>query len=82
MINFKPLKRFKTFERCSPDGGIGRRSRLKICRSQGCAGSIPVLGTEYILKALIVSLSGLFNFTGDKLGGHIKLIKMEFLQAN
>jgi hypothetical protein len=31
---------------------------------------------------LIVSLSGLFNFTGDKLGGHIKLIKMEFLQAN
>ncbi len=31
-----------------PDGGIGRRSRLKICRSQGCAGSIPVLGT--ILK--------------------------------
>ena len=29
-----------------PDGGIGRRSRLKICRSQGCAGSIPVPGTE------------------------------------
>jgi hypothetical protein len=28
-----------------PGGGIGRRSRLKICRSQGCAGSIPVPGT-------------------------------------
>jgi hypothetical protein len=30
----------------SPGGGIGRRSRLKICRPQGCAGSIPVLGTR------------------------------------
>lgn len=30
----------------SPGGGIGRRSRLKICRSQECAGSIPVLGTD------------------------------------
>ena len=30
----------------SPDGGIGRRARLKIWCSQGCAGSIPVLGTE------------------------------------
>ena len=29
----------------SPDGGIGRRVRLKIWYSQGCAGSIPVLGT-------------------------------------
>jgi hypothetical protein len=29
-----------------PGGGIGRRSRLKICRSQGCAGSIPVPGTK------------------------------------
>ena len=29
-----------------PGGGIGRRSRLKICRSQGCAGSIPVPGTS------------------------------------
>ena len=29
----------------SPDGGIGRRARLKIWYSQGCAGSIPVLGT-------------------------------------
>ncbi len=31
--------------RC-PGGGIGRRSRLKICRLHGCAGSIPVLGTQ------------------------------------
>ncbi len=29
----------------SPDGGIGRRVRLKIWYSQGCAGSIPVPGT-------------------------------------
>ena len=29
-----------------PGGGIGRRSRLKICRSQDRAGSIPVLGTK------------------------------------
>ena len=28
-----------------PDGGIGRRARLKIWLSQGSAGSIPVLGT-------------------------------------
>lgn len=30
----------------SPDGGIGRRARLKIWLSQGSAGSIPVLGTQ------------------------------------
>ena len=29
----------------SPGGGIGRRSRLKICRSQECIGSIPIPGT-------------------------------------
>src|ERR1700704_5778156 len=29
-----------------PDGGIGRRARLKIWYSQGCAGSIPVPGTQ------------------------------------
>jgi hypothetical protein len=29
-----------------PDGGIGRRARLKIWLSQGSAGSIPVLGTK------------------------------------
>ncbi len=30
----------------SPDGGIGRRARLKILLSKGSAGSIPVLGTR------------------------------------
>ena len=35
-----------------PGGGIGRRSRLKICRSQECAGSIPVPGTDECLDAL------------------------------
>ena len=30
-----------------PDGGIGRRARLKIWFSQGSAGSIPVPGTKY-----------------------------------
>ncbi len=34
----------------SPDGGIGRRARLKIWFSQESAGSIPVLGT---LKAIL-----------------------------
>jgi hypothetical protein len=29
----------------SPDGGTGRRARLKILLSKGSAGSIPVLGT-------------------------------------
>lgn len=33
----------------SPCGGIGRRSRLKICHSQGCEGSIPFVGTENAL---------------------------------
>jgi hypothetical protein len=35
-----------------PDGGIGRRARLKIWLSQGSAGSIPVLGTILISKTL------------------------------
>lgn len=30
----------------SPDGGIGRRTGLKIQRPQGCAGSTPAPGTE------------------------------------
>ena len=34
-----------------PDGGIGRRARLKIWFSQGSAGSIPVPGT-LIIKEL------------------------------
>ncbi len=32
----------------SPCGGIGRRSRLKICHSQGCEGSIPFVGTFFL----------------------------------
>ena len=39
-----------------PDGGIGRRVRLKIWLSQGSAGSIPVPGT----KAFPTKLGGLF----------------------
>jgi hypothetical protein len=35
----------------SPDGGTGRRARLKIWLSQGSAGSIPVLGTEARVSA-------------------------------
>ena len=35
-----------TFAVLSPDGGTGRRARLKIWLSQGSAGSIPVLGTK------------------------------------
>ena len=40
----------------SPDGGIGRRARLKIWLSQGSAGSIPVLGTKQIYKALQINV--------------------------
>ena len=35
----------QSLRRC-PCGGIGRRSRLKICRSQGREGSIPFVGTK------------------------------------
>jgi hypothetical protein len=37
-----------------PDGEIGKHSRLKICRPQGLAGSIPARGTNEI-KALFFS---------------------------
>jgi hypothetical protein len=37
-------------EKCL-DGGIGRRARLKIWLSKGSAGSIPVRGTQSIIKA-------------------------------
>lgn len=37
----------------SPDGGIGRRARLKIWYWQQCAGSIPVLGTQELHKSEI-----------------------------
>ncbi len=42
---FKPLL-LLIFAPPSPDGGTGRRARLKIWLSQGSAGSIPVLGTK------------------------------------
>ena len=35
-----------------PDGGIGRRVRLKIWYWQRCAGSIPVPGTFQVLTEL------------------------------
>ena len=41
-----------TFALLSPDGGTGRRARLKIWLSQGSAGSIPVLGTRLISETL------------------------------
>jgi hypothetical protein len=36
-----------------PDGEIGRRTVFRSQRSQGCAGSNPVLGTLKALKVLI-----------------------------
>lgn len=32
-----------------PDGGIGRRTGLKIQRPQGCAGSTPAPGTNSLI---------------------------------
>ena len=44
-----------------PDGGIGRRARLKIWFQQWSAGSIPVLGTVPNLKVPVnTGLQGLF----------------------
>lgn len=43
---FVKSKEWATFALPSPDGGTGRRARLKIWLSQGSAGSIPVLGTN------------------------------------
>ena len=39
-----------------PDGGIGRRARLKIWCPQGCAGSIPVLGTNFPISMVGILL--------------------------
>ena len=47
---FKPLL-LLIFAPPSPDGGTGRRARLKIWLSQGSAGSIPVLGTKARVSA-------------------------------
>lgn len=40
----------------SPDGGIGRRTGLKIQRPQGCAGSTPAPGTKQPLDHSILRL--------------------------
>ena len=47
---FVKNKEWATFALPSPDGGTGRRARLKIWLSQGSAGSIPVLGTNPVTK--------------------------------
>jgi hypothetical protein len=43
----------------SPGGGIGRRSRLKICRPQGCIGSTPIPGTKSLSESWGFLLPGL-----------------------
>jgi hypothetical protein len=43
---FKSLHLHPVIPIICPDGGIGRRVRLKIWYWQRCAGSIPVPGTE------------------------------------
>ena len=53
----------------SPDGGIGRRVRLKIWYSQGCAGSIPVPGTEKSCK--LIYRAFLLALTNDPATGFI-----------
>lgn len=34
-----------------PNGEIGRRSRLKICRCNSCAGSSPASGTNIVMNS-------------------------------
>lgn len=46
----------------SPDGGIGRRTGLKIQRPQGCAGSTPAPGTS-LSKALQSSCEAFLLFS-------------------
>jgi hypothetical protein len=41
-------KTAKLIESQGPDGGTGRRARLKISYSQECGGSIPSPGTTYL----------------------------------
>ena len=60
-----------------PDGGIGRRARLKIWCPQGCAGSIPVLGTEHDLRQFFLKLPFLFfskTFTSSGISAKIGFI--------
>lgn len=44
----------------SPDGGIGRRTGLKIQRPQGCAGSTPAPGTAFSDLAIFLARSFCF----------------------
>lgn len=44
-------------QRTGPDGGTGRRVRLKIWLSQGSAGSIPVPGTKIMKPALVAGFA-------------------------
>src|SRR5690606_6535625 len=61
-------------ERGCPDGGIGRRARLKIWFSQGSAGSIPVLGTPIKKDHLISGLFLLVKMYEKRLGSFYKFI--------
>ena len=54
-----------------PDGGIGRRARLKILLSKGSAGSIPVLGTPKTPTK--VGVFTLLNFVNS-----CKLLRYEY----
>ena len=47
----------------SPNGGTGRRARLKIWLSQGSAGSIPVPGTKMRKGAVSESEPSLSHFS-------------------
>ena len=58
---FKPLL-LLIFAPPSPDGGTGRRARLKIWLSQGSAGSIPVLGTEARVSVSMSTNTSLWPF--------------------
>ena len=46
----------------SPGGEIGRRKGLKIPRSKGRAGSIPALGTIFIINDLTLLLKVKFRY--------------------
>ena len=61
--NFEPLE----LRRC-PDGEIGRRTAFRWQRSQGCAGSNPVLGTSNYLKPFLALAIEGFLFLGDDTG--------------
>src|SRR6476469_3966335 len=52
----------------SPSGGIGRRSRLKICRSSGHAGSIPASGTN-LMTTMRRTLAAVLLFSATTLFG-------------